>query len=49
MGRACSILGHKKNTYRALVRKSEGKRLLVRRKYRWGVNIKIDCNEIRME
>jgi hypothetical protein len=42
MGRACSTNGEKKNAYRILVGKPEGKRLLGRPRCRWVENIKID-------
>jgi hypothetical protein len=46
MGRACSTNGEKRNVYRILVRKSEEKRPLRRRRRRWVDNIKIDLSEI---
>jgi hypothetical protein len=39
-------MGEKKNAYRLLVRKPEGKRLLGRPRLRWVDNIKIDLGEI---
>jgi hypothetical protein len=39
MGRTCSIHGEKRNAYRILVRKPEGKRLLRKPRYRWVDNI----------
>jgi hypothetical protein len=48
MGRACSKNGEKRNLYRLLVGKSEGKRPLGRSKGRWVENtsIKTDLIEI---
>jgi hypothetical protein len=46
MGRACSTNVAKRNAYRILVRKPEGKRSLGRRRHRWVDNIKIDLREI---
>jgi hypothetical protein len=46
MGRACSTNGTKKNAYRTLVGKLEGKRLLGRPRCRWVDNIKMDLIEI---
>jgi hypothetical protein len=42
MGRACSTNGAKRNGYRTLVRKPEGKRILESPRRRWMDNIKID-------
>jgi hypothetical protein len=39
-------MGEKRNAYRALVGKPEGKRPLGRRRCRWGDNIKVDLREI---
>jgi hypothetical protein len=47
MGRACSIHGETRNTYRIWVGKPEGKRPLGRQRYRWVDNIKMDLREIR--
>jgi hypothetical protein len=47
MGRACSTNGEKRNAYKILVGKSEGKRSLGRPRRRWVDNIKIDLREIR--
>jgi hypothetical protein len=46
MGRACSTIGAKRNTYRILVGKPEGKRPLGRRRRRWVDNIKMVFREI---
>jgi hypothetical protein len=40
MGRACSTHRDKRNAYRTLLGKPEGKRPLVRRRRRWEDNIK---------
>jgi hypothetical protein len=45
MGRACSMNGGKRNPYRILVVKPEGKRLLGRPRPRWVEHIKIDLRE----
>jgi hypothetical protein len=49
MCRECSRNGEKRNAYRILVRKPEGKRPLGRLKRRWVVNIKMDLREIRWD
>jgi hypothetical protein len=46
MGRACSTKGKKRNAYRILVAKPEGKRPLVTPRCRWMDNIKMDLREI---
>jgi hypothetical protein len=46
MGRACSTNWDKRNAYRILVGKPEGKRPLGRPRRRWVDNIKIDLREI---
>jgi hypothetical protein len=46
MGRACSTHGEKKNTYRILVGKPEGKRPVERPRRNWEDNIKINLREI---
>jgi hypothetical protein len=46
MGRACSTNGEKRNAYRILVGKSEGKRPRGRPRRRWMDNIKMDLKEI---
>jgi hypothetical protein len=42
MGRACSTHGEKRNAYRILMGKPEGKRLLGRPRCMWEDNIKMD-------
>jgi hypothetical protein len=42
MGRACSMNGEKRNVYRILVGKPEGKRPLGRPRRRWVDNVKMD-------
>jgi hypothetical protein len=44
MGRACSTNGEKKNAYRILAGKPEGKRPLGRLRRRWVDNIKINVS-----
>jgi hypothetical protein len=46
MGGACSLKGEKRNAYRLLVGKSEGKRPLGRPRHRCVDNIKMDLLEI---
>jgi hypothetical protein len=46
MSRACSTYEKKRNTYRILVGKPEGKRPIGRRRRRWEDNNKIDLREI---
>jgi hypothetical protein len=46
MGSPCSKNGEKRNPYRILVGKPEGKRPLGRPRCRWVDNIKIDLREI---
>jgi hypothetical protein len=40
MGRACIVTGEKRNTYRILVGKPEGKRPLGRLRCMWGTTLK---------
>jgi hypothetical protein len=47
MDRAFSASGEKRNAYRILVGKPEGKRPLGRPRRRWVDNIKMDLREIR--
>jgi hypothetical protein len=47
MGRACSTNGDKRNAYRTLVGKPEGKRPLGRQRCRWVGNIKMDLGDIK--
>jgi hypothetical protein len=47
MGRARSTITEKRNAYRSLVGKPEGKRQLQRPTCRWANNIKFDLREIR--
>jgi hypothetical protein len=50
MGRACSTNGEKRNAYRILVGKPEGKMPLGRRRRRrWVDNIKMDLREIEWD
>jgi hypothetical protein len=46
MGRACSTNEGKRNAYRILMAKPEGKRPLGRQRRRWVDNIKMDLREI---
>jgi hypothetical protein len=46
MGRARSTKGEKRNAYRVLVGKPEGKRPPGRSRRRWADNIKIDFREV---
>jgi hypothetical protein len=46
MSRACNTNGAKRNAYRILVVKPEGKRILGRPRCRWVGNIKIYLREI---
>jgi hypothetical protein len=46
MNGACSTNGEKRNVYRLLVGKSEGRRPLVRQKRRWVDNIRKDLVEV---
>jgi hypothetical protein len=46
MGRACSTNGEKRNAYRILMGKPEGKRPLGRPRHRWVDNVKMDLAEI---
>jgi hypothetical protein len=46
MGRACSTNGEKRNAYRILMRKPEGKKPLGRPRRRWVDSIKIDLSEL---
>jgi hypothetical protein len=47
MGEVCSTNVEKRNVYRLLVGKPEGKRPLGRPRRRWVINIKMDLREIR--
>jgi hypothetical protein len=49
MGRACSTNGEKRNAYRILVGKPEGKKPLGRPRCRWVDNIKMDLREIKWD
>jgi hypothetical protein len=46
MCRVCSTNGEKRNTYRILMGKPEGKRSLGRSRRRWVDNIKMDLRDI---
>jgi hypothetical protein len=46
MGRTCVTYSGKRNTYRVLVGKSEGKRPLVETRHKWEDNVKIYVKEI---
>jgi hypothetical protein len=46
MGGPCSTNGEKRNSYRLLVGKSEGKRPLGRPRRRWVDNIRMDFGEV---
>jgi hypothetical protein len=45
MGRACSTKGERRNAYRIVVGKTEGRRSLRRPRRRWVDNIKMDFRE----
>jgi hypothetical protein len=47
MGGPCSTNGEKRNAYRLLVGKPEGKRPLGRRRRMWVDNIRMDLGEVR--
>jgi hypothetical protein len=49
MGRACSTNGEKRNSYRILVGKPEGKRPLGRPIRRWVDNIKMDHRDLLLK
>jgi hypothetical protein len=46
MGRAYSTQGEKRNAYRILMRKPEGKRPVGKPRRRWEDNVKMDLREI---
>jgi hypothetical protein len=46
MGGPCSTNGEKRNTYRLMVGKPEGKRPLGRPRRRWVDNIRMDLGEV---
>jgi hypothetical protein len=47
MGGPCSTNGEKRNAYRLLIGKSEGKRSLGRPRCRWVDNIRMDLGKVR--
>jgi hypothetical protein len=47
MDKACSRHREKRNTYRIVVGKPEGKRPIGRPRHKWEDNIKMDLREIR--
>ena len=47
MGGACNTYGERRDVYRVLVGKPEGKRPLGRTRLRWENNIKMDFQEVR--
>jgi hypothetical protein len=47
MGGPCSTNGEKRNAYRLLVGKPEGKRPLGRPRRRWEDNIRMDLGEVK--
>jgi hypothetical protein len=49
MGRACSTNGAKKNAYRILVRKPEGRKPMGRPRRRWVDNTKMNIREIEWD
>jgi hypothetical protein len=49
MGRKCSTNGERRNAYRILVGKPEGRRPLERPRCRWVQNIKMDLREIEWD
>jgi hypothetical protein len=49
MGRACSMDVEKRNAYRIMVGKPEGKRTLGRPRHRWVDNIKMDLRELEWD
>jgi len=46
MGGACSAYGERRDVYKVLVGKSEGKRLLGRPRRRWEDNVMMDLHEV---
>jgi hypothetical protein len=46
MGGACSAYGERRDIYRVLVGKPEGKTPLARHRHRWVDNIKMDLQEV---
>ena len=49
MGGACSTYGERRDVYRVLVGKPEGKRPLVRPRRRWEDNIMMDLQEVEWD
>jgi hypothetical protein len=46
MGWVCSTIGEKRNAYKVLVGKPEGKRPLGKTRHRWEDNINMDLGEV---
>jgi len=46
MGGACACMGERRDVYRILVGRPEGKRPLGRPRFRWEDNIKMDLQDV---